>query len=533
MSSEIRPRIEALLSAMSHQLYEKERTIALVLLSALAGESVFLLGPPGVAKSLIARRLKFAFTEAKAFEYLMGKFSTPDEVFGPVSIQKLKDEDKYERLYEQYLPGANIVFLDEIWKASPPIQNALLTVLNERIFRNGAHEIRVDLRALISASNELPLPGEGLDALWDRFLLRLVVNNIEREDNFANLITMGRQQIYADPVPDSLKINRDTYQNWQESLDQVAVPQHVIRMLQQLRQNIHRRNQSAEPADHLYVSDRRWRKIVQLLKTAAFLHDRKEVKVIDAYLVADCIWNQVDQVEETFALVQGSIANHGYQRLVDLRPIEIELEALKQEIDEATHHNYEIEEDIPKTFRDEMGTEFVRILQFWGDGHGYLRVQDYESLSKEKKKNIPVFEQTNNGYRPFQTIGFTLENPLVLLDKAKKREIDSQTITREIRETKVPPIELKRIWENQINLLLEHCERGLMTLESQKMDDEGHLRNHLFVPDEWGSHVLNSLDSTVRDLVNLKLEIQKVRHGYESVAAPDSSTPPKGQTPDT
>jgi len=89
-------RIQQLLTAINQGVYEKDTELGLSLLAALAGESVFA-GSSGVAKSMVARRLKAAFKGAKAFEYLMSRFSTPDEIFGPISINRLKEFDKYER----------------------------------------------------------------------------------------------------------------------------------------------------------------------------------------------------------------------------------------------------------------------------------------------------------------------------------------------------------------------------------------------------------------------------------------------------
>ena len=112
-----REHISQLIEWMSQGVYEKEQIIAVALLCAVAGENLFLLGPPGTAKSLVASRLKMVFKEGKSFDYLMSRFSTPDEIFGPISISRLKNDDKYERLTSGYLPEADIVFLDEIFSA--------------------------------------------------------------------------------------------------------------------------------------------------------------------------------------------------------------------------------------------------------------------------------------------------------------------------------------------------------------------------------------------------------------------------------
>lgn len=173
-------------------LFEKDEAVRLALLCAVSGESIFFLGPPGTAKSMISRHISKAFKGATYFEYLMNEFSTPDEIFGPVSLTELQ-KDNYKRITDGYLPKANVAFLDEIWKSGPAILNTLLTIVNEKKFHNGKKLEDVPLVALLSASNELPQKGRGLEALWDRFILRVIVSPVQDDENLFKIITAKSQ----------------------------------------------------------------------------------------------------------------------------------------------------------------------------------------------------------------------------------------------------------------------------------------------------------------------------------------------------
>ncbi len=330
-------RILTILEGLDNGLYERTNIVNLAFLSAIAGESIFMLGPPGVAKSLIARRLKFAFKDAISFEYLMHRFSTPDEVFGPISISKLKNEDKLERTVENYLPGANIAFLDEIWKAGPSIQNTLLTIINEKIFRNGGQELPVELFGLIAASNELPEEGQGLDALWDRFLIRTLVTNIEDRKSFEEMIT-STSDLYADNLSEKIKITKDEYYQWQELRDQILIPLEILDLTYHIRVKIEDYNQNqlekedAEREKLFYISDRRWKKIIKILKTSAFLNGRKFVDLMDCFLIPYMLWDEPDQIQIVHTIVKESIRHKGYTLLLDLDSIHKEIERLSEEI---------------------------------------------------------------------------------------------------------------------------------------------------------------------------------------------------------
>ena len=343
-------RFKQLLGEMNRGIYEKETEISLSLLAALAGESIILLGPPGVAKSMVARQLKTAFREAQSFEYLMSRFSTPDEIFGPVSIQKLKTSDTYERAVEGYLPTADVVFLDEIWKAGPAIQNTLLTVINEKIFRNGNREMHLPLKLLVAASNELPAKGEGLEALWDRFVIRIESRPIKLEKNFRAMLleaptdflgptdftdstdfsgSKGKSDStdFSSPTDftdstdfSDLKITAEEYAEWAEKICKIGVKEEVLDAISAIRKSLRAVNvDEAAERRNIYVSDRRWKNIVRLLRTSAFMQDREEVDICDLLPIYHCLWQEPEERDAIRSIVIRALFSPFAEKLVEMK----------------------------------------------------------------------------------------------------------------------------------------------------------------------------------------------------------------------
>ena len=268
-----RALLKASIEALERGLVERCQTVRLCFLSALAGEHTLLIGPPGTAKSELARRLHTAFRDASYFERLLTRFSVPEEIFGPLSIKAL-EEDRYERHTAGFLPEASIAFIDEVFKANSAILNALLTLLNERQFDNGAGRQDCPLISVIGATNDVP-EDEVAEAFFDRFLVRLPVAPVSAA-GFGELLRAGPHCGWAPPPPESGLGESDFLALTNDALA-VEVPAAVVDVFGELRQHF--------AAEQLYVSDRRWVKIVWLLRVAAASEGRAAVARWDLLLL--------------------------------------------------------------------------------------------------------------------------------------------------------------------------------------------------------------------------------------------------------
>ena len=532
-SESVRQRIEKLLEFLNTGLYEKDEAIRLALLSAVAGESIFFLGPPGTAKSMISSRIHHAFKEGtKYFEYLMNEFSTPDEIFGSVKLKGL-DEGIYEKNTNEYLPEANIAFLDEIWKSGPAILNTLLTIINEKKFRNGNKLEKVPLQILLAASNELPKEKAGLEALYDRFIIRTMVNpvSLENEKSFFDLCeSSGKELVITESMKPNL-LTIEEVQTWSEKINGVILTEKIKDVIMEIRRELEVKNQekNREEKEKFYVSDRRWKKITHLLKTSAFLCDRTEVDLMDMQLITYCIWNTPKQREEVKSIVKEIVQEHGLECTTAIDDIKEQLKIFKTDVDstwykmgeQITHEEpiekrvgnrnfYEVEKNnqniayISKNYSDNYSAQNYQRRYYYANNDSNLK----------NERTIDYYENINRSFimknRAYPENSIKIKTKTVIDKEADFVKDDvifnnavAYTATKEKFDTeKYAPI------ANSI-------EKELSSLQDFRTKIEKPYTENLFAQQSFKEIITSKIDDENKKLEDLKFELDKQKTRYE------------------
>ena len=325
MSQAIVQKLRGLARTLESQFLGKQETIRLMVLSVLAGEHIALIGPPGTAKSALVRNFA-RMIDSRYFEYLLTRFSEPNELFGPVDIPAFR-QGTYRRRTEGMLPDAEIVFLDEIFKSNSAILNALLTLLNERKFNNGGSVVDVPLLSVFGASNEVPAD-ESLQAIFDRFLLRVRSEHLDAY-HFQELVNRGvsleLEKLGAGSPPQIFLTTKDLVAVRPEVARRMHLSDELLATYKSLVFQIR--------AEGVSLSDRRVVKLIKLMAASAYFDGRPAADVSDLFILKH-VWNTLEQSEILDAIVSpvldGYFRSHPEARRAG--GMEVGLDALLMEV---------------------------------------------------------------------------------------------------------------------------------------------------------------------------------------------------------
>jgi MoxR-like ATPase len=330
-----------LAAALNVELLERRAEIDCALRALVAGCSFFMVGEPGIAKSLLPRRIHAYVSDAEFFDHDMDRFSVPEDIFGPRSLSAMK-EDRWERALDGTLVTADFAMLDELFEASSALLKTLLRALNERTFHQGTEVIPMRLSTVFVASNDIPADPR-LAAIYDRLLIRRQLHRVADTANFVTMLTSVR-----DEKPEPI-LSWDDVLTAQREATQVHLPGDVLDAVASIRRRL--------ADEDIHPSDRRFVEAMRVVQASAWLDSCTEAEAVHLQCLEDVLW----QIPEQFSTVRGVI-----DRVIE--PMVAEIDKLIRDVEDVRS---QIRRGLPEFDRKRLATELADKLR---DARRHLRV---------------------------------------------------------------------------------------------------------------------------------------------------------------